>query len=164
LRQWFAVKTKPRHELQASVELARRGVETYLPQIATRRHPRAGTALEPLFPSYLFVRLAFATSEWVSARSAPGVAYFLGPKGAPTPVPDELVEMIRVRVAARTEVGWQPPYKRNERVNIEHGPFAGFAAVFDGALSAAGRVRVFVETINRLVAVDLDVSQLGRAG
>ena len=163
LPQWFAVKSKPRHELHASAELTRRGIDTFLPQILSRRRGGNGGAAEPLFPGYLFARLALGTPEWISARSAPGVAYFLGPVGAPSPVPDDLVEMIRVRIAAQSQAGWQPPFKRNERVSIEHGPLAGMSAIFEGALSPAGRVRVLLETINRLVPVDLDISLVGRA-
>jgi transcriptional antiterminator RfaH len=164
LQEWFAVKAKPRHEVHACQELSRRGIETFLPQIPSPRRPVGARILEPLFPGYFFARLALGTPEWVAARSAPGVAYFLGGRGAPSAVPDHLVEMIRTRATARIQGGWQPPFKRNDRVMIEHGPFAGMAAVFEGALSPAGRVRVLLETINRLVPVDLDVTQVARAG
>jgi transcription antitermination factor NusG len=164
LSQWFAIKSKPRHEFHAAAELTRRGIDTFLPQTMPRRGPARRRAWEPLFPGYLFARLTLGTSQWISARSAPGVAYFLGPKGAPSPVPDELVEMIRVRIAAQTETGWEPPFKHKERVTIDRGPLAGMSAVFEGALTPAGRVRVLLETMNRLVPVDLDISLVGKAG
>lgn len=165
MRQWFVVKTKPRQEVQTSAVLVQRGIEVYLPEVPTRRRPdRRVTALEPLFPGYLFARLAFATAEWVAARSAPGVAYFLGQAGIPSPVPDDLVEHIRDRVEARRAQGWQPSFKRGDRVVIEGGPFAGLEAIFDSTLSASGRVRVLLETIGRLTPIDLHAGYLRRAG
>lgn len=163
MEQWFAVKTQPRRELQVSNLLDRRGVEVYFPQISSwRPRPREKVArFEPLFPGYIFARLELGTSSWVSARSAPGVAYFLGSAGAPTGLPDELVDGIRERVEARIQAG-RPviPFKRGDRVVIEGGPFDGLEAAFDGALCGNGRVRVFLELVKRLVPVDVHVGDI----
>jgi transcription antitermination factor NusG len=98
------------------------------------------------------------------ARWAPGSAYFLGAGGNPEPVPAELVEAIRQRAEAIKQHGWgQPQLKKNDRVVIERGPLAGLSAIFDGHLSAAGRARVFVEMVRRLVPVDVDVAALSPA-
>ncbi len=163
-RSWFAVKTKPRSETQARVVLEHRGIEVYLPEIPARQRRDDPTRRrEPLFPGYMFARLAMGTSEWVVARSAPGIAYFVGSAGSPAPLPDVLVDEIRARLEARGRLGWQPVYKTGERVVIDKGPFSGLEAVFDRMLSPRGRVRVFLEVVNRLVPLDLDVECLGRA-
>lgn len=162
--QWFAVKTHPRRELQVSLVLDRRGIETYLPRIpAPRRLGRGEAPLEPLFPGYLFSRLDLETNAWMAARSAPGVAYFLGGPGKPIAIPDDIVEGIRVRAEARARERRHPSFKRGDRVVIEDGPFYGLEAVFDGALTAAGRVRVLLAVLNRLVSVDLHIHMLRRA-
>jgi transcription elongation factor/antiterminator RfaH len=161
MRQWFAVKTKPRREFQACAILAERGIEAYVPSIPTqKRADRGGTDREPLFPGYLFSRLQLRTPEWISARSAPGVAYFLGVAGEPTPLPQELVETIRARADSCLSQGWNVPFQTGDQVLIENGPFAGLDAIFERSLSASGRVRVLLEIVNRLVPIDLDVRVL----
>jgi transcription antitermination factor NusG len=116
-----------------------------------------------LFPGYVFVRLDMQSDQWLGARSAPGVAYFLGSAGMPSPLPDELIDGIRLRTGQSDGVAWLPEYSAGESVVIKNGPFAGLEAVFDSCLTGRGRVRVLLELVQRLVPVDLDVSQLARA-
>ena len=62
LQHWYTVRTKPRRESFAQMELGRRGVETFLPRIiepGRREEPSVG----PLFPSYLFARLSLQTES-----------------------------------------------------------------------------------------------------
>jgi transcription antitermination factor NusG len=160
MQQWFAVKTHPKREQQVRAVLSRSGVEVYVPQIAVRRRGGFAPRLELLFPGYVFSRLELGTSQWIAARSAPGVAYFLGAAGAPTALPDDMVECIRVRAEARSTAAVSPAFSRGDRVLIKGGPFDGLEAVFDGTLSGAARVRVLLQMVNRLVAVALDPSFL----
>lgn len=95
------------------------------------------------------------------SRSAPGVAYFLGSEGIPTPLPDGLVEEIRRRVD-QNEYYRQPRFRSGDRVKIIGGPFDGLEAIFDGTLSPTGRSRVLVSIVSRLVPVQLDAEQLQR--
>jgi transcriptional antiterminator RfaH len=165
MRRWFVVKTHPRRELQVSGVLARREIEVYLPQIPARqRSGHRPARLEPLFPGYLFSRLELGSAEWIAARSAPGVAYFLGAGGVPSALPDEFVEGIQAQIEARGRESWRPPFDRGDRVVIEGGPLGGLEAVFHGMVSPTGRVRVLLEVVSRLVPVELDVGLLRRAG
>ncbi len=168
---WYVAKTKPRQEPQTAVVLGLRGLETYFPLIAGQRRRRAGAELEPLFPGYLFVRLDATTPDWVVARSAPGVSYFLGidrldspREHLPSPVPDELVGEIRRRVESGEYAPRRPTYRRGDRVAIVGGPFDGVEAIFDGTLSPAGRSRVLVDIVSRLVPVSVHLDQLRRIG
>jgi transcriptional antiterminator RfaH len=165
VQNWYVAKTKPGCEVTAAAMLARRDVEVYLPiappSRPAGRRPRASAAL---FPGYLFVCLELESDAWLGVRSAPGIAYFLGSGGKPSPLPDELIEEIRQRADQRPGQRWRPPYEPGDAVVIKHGPFAGIEAVFDGGLTGRGRVRVLLELVQRLVPVDLDVEQLTRAG
>jgi transcriptional antiterminator RfaH len=164
-RQWFVAKTKPRREFQTKDVLMDRGIEVYLPEIRRRsRRGVSGSHGKPLFPGYLFVYLSLATSEWVVARSAPGVAYFLGTAGAPTAVPADLVNAIRARSELLLQNGWYSSFQAGDRVRFERGPFVGLEAVFDRPMSPAGRVRVLLEVVRRLVPVDLDADDLRHMG
>jgi transcriptional antiterminator RfaH len=164
-RQWFVAKTKPQREFQTKTVLLDRGIEIYLPEVPSRgRRGVSGSHGKPLFPGYLFAYLGLATPEWVVARSAPGVSYFLGAAGAPTAVPADLVNTIRARSELLLRHGWYSPFQLGDRVRFERGPFAGLEAVFDRPISSAGRVRVLLEVVRRLVPVDLDADDLGCVG
>jgi transcription antitermination factor NusG len=141
-------------------------VEVFLPRVPGRKKDTDGhRLLEPLFPGYLFGRLAVRSEAWLAARSAPGVKYFLGTRvgDGPVAVPNELVEAIRTQCSLRLQGGWHPAFKPGDRVRIAEGPFAGLEAVFDGLLSPAGRSRVFVEFLTRLVPVEVEIDLLERA-
>jgi transcriptional antiterminator RfaH len=146
----------------ATAILAQRGVDVYLPTVAPRRRATSSsTSGEPLFPGYLFVNLDIRSDAWLAARSAPGIAYFLGcGDGAPSPLPDELIEAIRQRADQQGDRQPVIPFRAGESVLIKDGPFAGIEAVFDGCLSGRGRVRVLLEIVQRVVPVALDVHQL----
>jgi len=162
---WYVARTHAREEGQVEAILSQRGVAVYLPRVAGRKKNRLGQrVLEPLFPNYLFARLAVPSQAWLAARSAPGVKYFLGTAGVPAAVPDALIEEIRARVEVQRRRGWQPGLNAGDRVVITAGPFAGLEAVFDGLLSPAGRSRVFIKMLTRLVPVEVEADLLRRVG
>lgn len=160
MRAWYVARTKPRRELQTSVVLDNRGLDTYFPLVTSRRLRRVSRKPEPLFPGYLFVSLDATSSEWIEARSAPGIVYFLGAGDAPTAVPETLIAEIRRRVAQQEVLAHEPAFHPGDRVVITEGPFQGLEAVFDGTLSPSGRSRVLVSIVSRLVPVHLDVDQI----
>ncbi len=164
MNQWFVVKTQPRRELQVSAVFARLEVESFLPRIPARgRLGQRASSLEPLFPGYLFARVELESDRWLAARSAPGVAYFLGVGRVPSPLPDDFVEALQAKAESRRRDGWQIPFDLGDRVVIDGGPLRGLEGVFAGTLSRSGRVRVFLEVVSRLVPVELDATLLRRA-
>jgi transcription antitermination factor NusG len=104
------------------------------------------------------------SNEWVAARSAPGVAYFLLTPDAPVPLPDDLISAIRARAEAHARKRRQPTFRPGDRVMIRSGPFDGLEATFSGRLSGSERVRVLLAVVNRLAPVELDIAYLRPAG
>ena len=164
MQNWYVARTKPRREAAAAAILAQRDVEVYLPLMSVRRRAETRPATtEPLFPGYLFARLDVDSETWLAARSAPGIAYFLGSELAPNPLPDELIEAIRLRADQYASTQRIIPFQHGDAVIIRQGAFSGLEAVFDGFLSGRGRVRVLLETLERFVPVTLDVHLLEKA-
>ncbi|MBD1552155.1 transcription/translation regulatory transformer protein RfaH [Pseudomonas typographi] len=94
--QWFLIQTKPRQEARAEEHLLRQRFECYRP-LQPNNEARRGA--EPaLFPGYLFIRMA-AQDNWYPIRSTRGVTRVVSFGTAPCPVPDALVEQIRLRLA-----------------------------------------------------------------
>lgn len=163
--QWFIAHTKPHQERQAAAFLNGTRLEAYLPLLPNSNKTARRGRDNLLFPGYLFARLDVTADDWLQARSAPGISYFLGSGSAPTSVPDDLVAEIRTRVAERERRRREPRFQAGERVRIIGGAFDGLEAVFVGQLSAAGRSRVLVEVVSRLVPTEIDdmrLSQLHR--
>jgi transcriptional antiterminator RfaH len=148
-------------EVAAAHVLMQRGLDVYLPMLPASARGRSRSAVrEPLFPGYLFARLDLDSNAWLSARSAPGIAYFLGGDGAPAAVPDELIEEIRTRAEGSSFVRRRPRFEPGQAVVIRHGPFSGLEAIFDSNQSGRGRVRVLLEIVQRLLPVVLDEDEI----
>src|SRR5205814_5512349 len=135
---WVVLKTQPQREVLAAEAVQARGGESFVPYLPARR--RDGRAV-PLFPGYLFARVASA-EDLLPIRSAPGVAYVLPRSGTPALVPEAVVDILRERIEGLAQV--HPMFQRGDRVVIEEGPFRWMEAVFDRRLSAAGRVRILL--------------------
>ena len=161
---WYVARTKPRKELQAAATLTQRGIQVYLPTLCKHK-PRAGRRdWEPLFPGYLFAGLDVHSDQWLMARSAPDIAYFLGQQGRPTALPEGFITELMSRVELANRKDWSPRFKPGERVIITHGPFQYLEAIFDRSLSASGRSRVLVQLLHRLVPTELPEEHLSKAG
>jgi transcriptional antiterminator RfaH len=157
---WYVVRTKPRHESVAATNLRVKGIEVYLPRLASGLlHHCAAPAhvTEPLFPGYLFAHLDLAREHHVAAWT-PGVANLLGDgDGRPVPLGDAVVESLRRR-ADGGEVFQPRPLRVGTPVEIRHGPFTGLLAVIDRPCSAAGRVQILLDLLRRQTRLDLPAS------
>jgi transcription antitermination factor NusG len=107
----------------------------------------------------VFVRTDGRVDALLRARSAPNVVRLLGGEAGPEAVPDELVEEIR----SRCEQQHREPFVAGQKVRIAHGPFRELDAIFDAEYSGGARARVFVQLLNRLVPVILEMHLLRRA-
>jgi transcriptional antiterminator RfaH len=100
--RWYAVYTQPHAETKALEHLLRQGYSAYLPRYRTRiRHARrCQMVLRPLFPRYLFAGIDRGVMRWRPILSTIGVADVVRAGDEPTPVPSEIVNVIREREEA----------------------------------------------------------------
>lgn len=163
LERWYVVQTKPRREERVVSWLNQRGrLPLFLPRLESIRRARGRRvrSVEPLFPSYLFVRVAPATEHWNMVRWAPGVKRIVGVGDQPVPVPDEAVELVKARCQADGVIPWQPTLAPGTRVRITNGPLAGLVGVLDRPASRAERVHVLLELLRTVATVEVDVFDL----
>ena len=160
MAHWFALYTKPHKEYAVRDFLDSQKVQVYLPEIrtSTRRPGRRGT--KPFFPHYLFARFNLQDGVMAKVRWTPGLRRIVCSGDRPAPIPDEVVEHIRRRLATMVERQPEGPFEQGEVVHILRGPFEGLDAVFDRSLSAQGRVRVFLSLMSRQVATELYLEDL----
>ena len=144
--------------------LEQRGARAYLP-LLRKRKPRAGRRdWEPLFPGYVFASLEIPSDTWLTVRSAPDVAYFLGQPDHPTALPDGFVPALIARLDTGNRTDRPAQFRPGQRVVIAEGPFQWVEAVFDRRLSPTGRSRVLLQLLHRLVPLELPEGHLRNAG
>lgn len=125
-KRWYALYTKPRWEKKVKQLFDEKGVECYCPVQKTVRQwtDRKKVILEPLFKSYIFVRIN--DTETVKVKSTEGVLRFVYYDGKPAVIRNEEIEMIQALLATKDIVlsavaaeGFRP----NDEVVINFGIF-----------------------------------------
>jgi transcription antitermination factor NusG len=155
--QWFAAYTSSRHEKRVALHFAEREIEAFLPLYATRHRwkNRCEVTVElPLFPNYVFVRMA----KRERVLEVPGVLSLVGAGRIPAPLPDFEIEALRNGVEGR-KIEPHPYLVIGERVRITTGPMTGMEGVL---LRRKNNFRVVLalDVIMRSVAVEVDAEDL----
>jgi len=162
---WYALFTKPRCERVVSERLRSKGFETCLPAI-TMDGSRGSPVTQPFFPRYLFVRLDPSTDPLSLVRWTPGLKHVVSFGERPAVVPDQVIALIRKRLAAIEAAGGLPAhgFRPGDRVRIRSGPFADFEAVFKQTLKPAERAWVLIDFLGRMSKVQVAVDDLEPVG
>jgi transcription antitermination factor NusG len=157
------VQTKPRAEEQVALRLRQHcRLEVFLPKLAVpkRRRGRRITAIEMLFPSYLFVHMSLEPGSWYAVKWTPGVKGIVGTGDLPVAVPDEAVRLLLDRCMAEEIIAWRPAYPVGAHVRITHGPFAGLVGILERPATRQERVRVLLHLLGGPVPVEVEVADL----
>jgi transcription antitermination factor NusG len=119
---WYAVYTKPRWEKKVSQLIEKKGLEVYCPLTKVRRKwsDRYKTVEEPLFKSYVFVRIAAADKTRI--RLTDGVVNFVYWLGKPAEIKPAEIELIKRFLKEFREVEARPlSLVPGDRVRIKAG-------------------------------------------
>ena len=158
-QHWYAAYTCAQHEKRVAAELRARKVEHFLPLYSSvRRWKDRRVSLDlPLFPGYVFVRLALC--DRLRVVQIPSVVRLVGFGGLPTPLPDEELEILRSGICRSLGAEPHPFLTVGRRVRITGGPFAGLEGILKQKKKNL-RVVVSLELIQRSVAVDVDAADV----
>src|SRR5882672_7399506 len=157
--RWYAAYTCANHEKRVAAELGVREVEHFLPVYSSvRRWKDRRVKLDlPLFPGYIFVRLALR--ERLRVLQIPSVVRLVGFNGQPTALPDTEMEIMRSGLCQSLGAEPHPFLTVGRRVRITGGPFAGLEGVLKRKKNSV-RVVVSISLIQRSVAVDVDAAEV----
>ncbi len=158
-KRWYAAYTCAHHEKCVAAELGMREVEHFLPLYSSlRRWKDRRVQLDlPLFPGYVFVRLALC--DRLRVVQIPSVVRLVGFGGLPTALPDTEMEIMQSGLSKSLCAEPHPFLSVGRRVRITGGPFAGLEGVMKRKKSSL-RVVVSLELIQRSVAVDVDAADV----
>jgi transcriptional antiterminator RfaH len=159
MMHWYALYTQPRKEQQVRGLLEGQGIETYLPTVRRKVRRRDRPDQVVYFPCYLFARLDFETTPQSSVAWMPGIRRIVSFGEQPAVVAEELVDLIRARLGDVNDMGYGR-FKQGDRVRFTSGPLRDLDAIFDRPLSSTDRVRVLLNVMGRMTAVDTDYSAI----
>ena len=153
---WYALYTKSRHEKIVDQGLKRRDIETFLPlrKITRRWSDRKKVIEDPLFKSYLFVRIPWR-DRWEVLNTAGAVRFVGSSHSDPTVVPE--VELLTIRRFIEEQIRVDPfPYlKEGQRVYIRSGPLKG-AEGFIVRKNRNCRLVISLDLLMQSISVELD--------
>jgi len=153
---WYAVYTKFQHEKSAARLLANKDLEVFLPLYHTvhRWKDRNQALVLPLFPCYLFVRMALERK--LEALRTAGVRWLVENAGRACPVPDVEIESVRKVCSSRSRVQPHPFLKQGVPVRVRSGPLAGTQGILLRTMNRC-RVLITVELLQKSVAVEVEL-------
>ncbi|MFM1857892.1 MAG: hypothetical protein RLZ05_952 [Bacteroidota bacterium] len=124
MAKWFAIYTKPRWEKKVNQLLTDKGVECYCPLNKVKRKwsDRTKTVEEPLFKSYVFVKVS--EEERTKVRLTNGVVNFVYWNGKPAVVREKEIQVIKLFLDEHENVQVRPmDLTVQQRVLITSGTF-----------------------------------------
>jgi transcription antitermination factor NusG len=162
-KTWYAVYTKSRWEKKVSGRLAEKGMEVYCPlnRIRKKWSDRMKWVEEPLFKSYVFVRMSEEQQEAV--RSTNGVVNFVYWLGKPAVVKDKEIEIIRKFLNDYRDVKAEPiDLHKDVRITIRRGAFMDKEGKVMKVLN--NKVKVIIESIGYSLVAVIDRSNVSLIG
>jgi transcription antitermination factor NusG len=157
--RWYAVYTRARHEKRVAQQLENGRTESYLPlcEKQSRWQDRYVRLQLPLFPGYVFVRVAL--KERLAVLQIPGVVRLVGFNNVPEPLPEGQIDALRQVLGNCLHAEPYPFLSAGRRVRVRYGPLAGFEGILVRR-KANCRVVLSVDLIMRSIIVDIDATDL----
>jgi transcription antitermination factor NusG len=158
---WYAAYTSANHEKRVAEQFAQRSVEHFLPlyQSVRRWKDRRMNVQLPLFPGYVFVRLALR--DRLQVLRTPGVAQLVGFNGTPAALPEEEIEALKKGFVCGVRAVPHPFLSVGQRVRVKAGPLEGIEGI---VVRRKNRLRLIIslDLIHRATAVEVEAADLER--
>jgi transcription antitermination factor NusG len=157
--RWYVTYTSPRHERWVAGQMTDYRIECFLPTYkSVRRWKDRRKELEvPLFPGYVFVRIAL--KDRINVLRLPGVVQFVTFQGKPAALPECDIEALRYGSQANLSLVPHPYLTAGRRVRVRSGPMAGVEGILIRRKDSI-RVVIAIELIMRSVALEVDVTDI----
>jgi len=157
--RWYAAYTSAHHEKRVAEQLRVRGVEYFLPVYSSvRRWKDRRIRLDlPLFPGYVFVRIALR--DRLAVLQLPGIARLVGFNCTPAALSAAEIETLRAALVNGLCVEPHPYLTVGRRVRVMVGPLAGMVGI---VVRRKNRTKLVIsfDLIERAMAVELEEPDL----
>ncbi len=158
-RRWYAVYTRPRWEKKVNLLLAEKGIESYCPlnKIKRKWSDRLKTVEEPLFKSYVFVKIDDGQKTIV--RMTHGVINFVYWNKKPAIVKEKEIQTIKRFLDEHENIVVYPiELNLNDRVRVT----AGSLMDQEGSVVDIRRkvVKVAIDSLGYILVAHIERSKL----
>jgi transcription antitermination factor NusG len=157
--RWYAAYTRANHEKRVAEQLGLRGIESFLPlyESVRRWKDRRVQLRLPLFPGYVFVRVAL--SGRLRVLQIRSVARLVRFNGYPVVLPETDIENLRNGLGSKLLIEPHPYLTSGRRVRVISGPLRGSEGILL-RLKNNFRVVLSIDVLMRSVAAEVDVADL----
>jgi transcription antitermination factor NusG len=158
---WFAIRTRSRHEKVVERQLRGQGIEVFYPVISQIHQwsDRRKLVEAPLFAGYAFVRIAPAPEQRVRVLRTQGVVELVGTLGQGTPIPEDQIEAVRTVVSLKLPFTQHVFLKVGQRVRVRGGALDGVEGVLV-ACNGSRNLVISVEPIQRSLSIRIEGYQV----
>jgi len=158
IENWYAIRTKSRHEQKVKEQLENKFFKVFLPMIEawSKRKDRKKKIMKPLFSGYLFVDFELSKESWLEIVKVPGVANILGYTKEPYPVPEEQIASLKAIIDSNLKVSCYSYLKKGDMVRVVSGPLDGAVGVLEEMHEKKQKLIVSIDMLNRSVAVEIE--------
>jgi transcriptional antiterminator RfaH len=147
--RWYAVRTKPREEDRADINLRTWQVQTFTPKL---KEPRTsgygrGYVSKALFTGYIFAHFN-ASKQLHDINYTRGVQNVVSFGGSPISIDDKVISLLKAKVAEDGFINMDEALEPGDRVRISSGPFASLLGIFKRKTKDKDRVRILLDAMN----------------
>jgi len=155
---WYALHTRSNYEQRVAGELGRKGIESYLPAYDETHQwqDRKKKVAVPLFPGYVFVRLADSQGLRMPVLHTAGVVRILGHGSVIEAVPDEEIDAVQRLLKSNVPCHAHPFLREGVRVRVKRGALQDLEGTLVRFKNRA-RLVISVALIAQSVAAEVDV-------
>jgi len=156
---WFAVYTCANHEKRVADQLRERCVDYFLPLYECERRwkDRRVKLQTPLFPGYIFVRIALC--DRLRILQTPGIARLVSFGGHPAPLPHEDIQAIQDCLSHGLQVEPHPYLRVGRRMQVRSGPLQGLEGIIVRRRNRSRFILSF-DLLQRAVAIEMNAIDL----
>lgn len=157
--RWYAAYTRARHEKVVAEQLFQRQVDRFLPLYETvhRWKDRKVRVHLPLFPNYIFVRLAIG--DQLKVLQIPGVVRLVSFNGCPVPLPEDEIEALRRGLSSGLSAVPHLHVPVGRLVSVKSGPLCGLTGKLMRR-KANWRIVISVDSIGRSISAEVSLAEV----
>jgi transcription antitermination factor NusG len=142
MKNWFVINTKPKKEFQVERLFTEGGIKIYSPKYMHENK------IKTFFPGYGFIYFDFP-AQYQLVKYTRGVKRVVGNRGAPTPIPEEVIHEIKSReidgMIELYKYGEEPEV--GDEIEVMEGPLKGLRGIFEKELTAKERVIILLNYV-----------------
>ena len=154
MKKWYLIKTKPRQEKIAIVNLENQNYQVYCPFALINNKNQF------LFPGYLFIRLDNESQDWSPIRSTKGVSNFVRFGLNFAKIPDKVIDLITQNEKnTASKIKNINDFNKGDKVQITEGVFKSCVAIFQ-SIRADERVSILLKLLGQEQTINISKKSL----